>query len=250
MADTKTAVVEREPDPLFMKIATISSIALLVLSILLYMILALEPVAWVTVTVLMVLFIACTAAAWKIKGIRILVRSLVLLLTGGVTILALVSVIMGEINLLQMDNGVLGSDIPVYLYLQPAMMIFTLFEQLALVSMLPVMVAASRKGHYFDIVTMRVMAIMELIVGLFSCFSIWYGYRMDMIVVTIQNDWAVLLYGLVVALASVSCFVMYPIRWRPKWYTKYRNRMEAKKAEKEAQKAKDEKNDALPENVS
>ena len=85
-----------------------------------------------------------------------------------------------------------------------------------LVFMLPLMAVSATHGRRFDVVSLRVFSIAELLLALFTCFF-YYEFDQNMMLVGVESVYFRAFFCLCAAVTVVASFLIRPIAWRPKW---------------------------------
>lgn len=82
--------------------------------------------------------------------------------------------------------------------------------------MLPLMAVSATHGRRFDVVSLRVFSIAELLLALFTCFF-YYEFDQNMMLVGVESVYFRAFFCLCAAVTVVASFLIRPIAWRPKW---------------------------------
>lgn len=197
-----------EDNELYAKIMIVFSVIQLILAFLLYMGSALQPaVLWVLggVAILGVLL------AWKLwedkKPLRILVRILSYILVCGPLLFLLITAIMDLVTNWKVYQ-VWDNFLVLLAYM---LLLLCVFIQAILLFLLPVLAMGARHGHTFDLVTIRIFSLVELVLALVTCF---YVANTGDLVMGINTWYFSAFYCLCCAVTAVSSFVVFPIKWK------------------------------------
>lgn len=197
-----------EDNELYAKIMIVFSVIQLILAALLYMGTALQPaVLWVLGGVALLGLLL----AWKMwedkKPLRILLRILSYVLIGGPLLFLLVTSIIDLIMNWQVyqvwDNFLV--------LLAYVLLLLCVFIQAVLLFLLPMLAMGARHGYRFDLVTVRVFSVLEVVLALVTCFYVAETGQLEM---GIHTWYFSAFYCLCCAVTAVSSFVIYPIQFR------------------------------------
>ena len=195
--------IKQEDTDLYRKLLLGFSFGQLALGALYFMFAAINLPTLAVLLGISVVCILLIRAFWEDKKfIRILVRAVSLAFILGVLILVLITGIMGLTSL-----GENASRPERDYVFQQVAVLFCAFFQAVLLGFGPALAMAYLRGHGWDVMTLRILSIVELAVAV--CTAI-FTYRYDAIYLSIDNLYYSAFFVLCTAVTAVLTFLVFP----------------------------------------
>lgn len=213
--------VLEEENTLYTKVLLAFSFIQLALGLILYIVTAVNAVAiGVMAAVPLVAVLLFHRLGEEKKWARVTPRALSYGVVGGMAVTALVFI--GVSLYMSIAYPV---DYPMeQFWIQVALFMGTSL-QTAVLFAVPFWAIASLKGHRFDIVTLRILSIVEMVLALVTAF---YLTESGILVMGIQNLYFSIFFCLTVAVTLVSSFMAFPVKNRMvNWVQKFSSKKKA-----------------------